>query len=96
MEMQQISTWSPCPRSWRSSTTGRARRIGPGTWRTYATLLQSYIGTGLTHLLFLQEAATMSLQQLQAAELKELTTVGDIADKLKLEVKPASRALRSQ
>ncbi len=32
----------------------------------YATL-QSYIGTGLTHLVFLQEAITMSLQQLQAA-----------------------------
>lgn len=61
----------------------------------YSTL-QSYIGTGLTHLIFLQEATTMSLQQLQAAEFKQLTTIDEIADKLKLEVKPVSSVLRSQ
>jgi hypothetical protein len=32
---------------------------------------------------------------LQAAEFKQLTTIGEIADKLKLEVKPVSSVLRS-
>jgi hypothetical protein len=58
--------------------------------------LKSYIGTGLMHLMFLQEAATMSLQQLQAAELKQLTTEPAVAAKLNIGLKRVSKRLAIQ
>ena len=54
--------------------------------------LQTYIGTGLTHLMFLQEAVLMGLEQLQDAELKPLITVRAVTTKLS-EVKLVSAEL---
>lgn len=57
--------------------------------------LKVYIGTGLTHLMFLQEAVLMDLEQLQDAELKPLIPVRAVATKLS-EVKLVSAELARQ
>lgn len=63
----------------------------------FDTLLQTYIGTGLTHLMFLQDAVLMSQQQqLQDAEFKKLLTASAIKSKLHNEVKPVATLLKNE
>ncbi len=58
--------------------------------------LQTYIGTGLTHLMFLQEAVLMSLQQLQDAEYKKLIPAKAIHAKLHNGVQRVAALLKNE
>jgi hypothetical protein len=55
--------------------------------------LTGYIGTGLTHLMFLQEAVVKSLQELKGADLQQLTQAREVTAKLHTVVKRASKEL---